>query len=187
MNGVSSMQGEIDIYPKIGKKSYLYLNAGASDGKSIFPGVRIGTELFHDFKKLTVSLGGRYIHFNTAQVIMLTGHLGRNFNSYHISYRPYIVYQNGNWFDSHILNLRKSFEQKETYIQLELQYGAVPYYFFITDEFLRTTSYRAGINCHIRIKDNFFIQPILMYEFEEYFPSNYRNRFNVQVILSKRF
>lgn len=185
--GTSGMQAEIDAYPKLGKNKYLYLNTGISNGSTVFPLFRFGAEYYQDFKKYSTSIGGRYLHFENAKVLMFTGHIGRNFNTYNLSYRPYLVTINGDWFTSHIISLRKTFEEKESFIQLDLQYGAVPYYFFVSNEFLRTNALRAGINCRFRVSDNFFIQPILMYEFEEFVPNEYRNRYNVQLILSKRF
>lgn len=185
--GLTGFQGEIEAYPKTGEKSYLYLNAGLSDGKSVFPIVRLGTEFYKNFNNYSTSLGARYLHFNQSQVTMFTGHLGRNFNSFNISYRPYLLALSNNWFSSHILNFRKTFEEKEAFVQLDLQYGAVPYYFFINEEFLRTSAFRVGFNYRFRVSDNFFIQPIFMFELEEYIPTEFRNRYNTQLILSKRF
>lgn len=180
-------QLELDAYPQLGKHSYLYLNTGVSDGCTVFPLVRLGFEYYLEYTKYSASLGGRHLQFNTDKVLMWTGHLSRNFQSYRLTYRPFVVLAGKGWFDSHILNFRKSFERKESFVQLDLQYGAVPYYFFVSEEFLRTSAYRAGINCKWRMKDNFFVQPILMYEWEEYVPNSFRNRFNLQVVLSKRF
>ena len=185
--GSTGLQGEIEAYPKTGEKSYLYLNAGLSDGKSVFPIVRLGTEFYKNFNNYSTSIGVRYLHFNQSQVTMFTGHLGRSFHSFNISYRPYLLSLSDNWFSSHILNFRKSFEEKEAFVQLDLQYGAVPYYFFVSQEFLRTSAFRVGVNCRFRVSNNFFIQPIFMFELEEYIPKEFRNRYNTQLILSKRF
>ena len=84
-------------------------------------------------------------------------------------------------------NVALKFEEKEAFVQLDLQYGAVPYYFFVNEEFLRTSAFRVGVNCRFRVSNNFFIQPIFMFELEEYIPKEFRNRYNTQLILSKRF
>jgi YaiO family outer membrane protein len=149
--------------------------------------VRLGTEFYQNFNNYSTSIGARYLHFNQSQVTMFTGHLGRSFHSFNISYRPYLLSLSDNWFSSHILNFRKSFEEKEAFVQLDLQYGAVPYYFFVSQEFLRTSAFRVGVNCRFRVSDNIFIQPIFMFELEEYIPKEFRNRYNTQLILSKRF
>ena len=185
--GENAVQGEVDLYPKVGDNSYFYLNAGISDGQSVFPLVRLGAEFYHERNRWSGSVGARYLHFDQAQVLMLTGHLGRNFGGYFIAYRPFMVAISNDWFPSHILNVRKSFETKESFIQLDLQYGGVPYYFFVSNEFSRVSAYRAGINWKFRVRDNFFVQPIVMYEWEEFVPENYRHRYNVQLNLFLRF
>lgn len=185
--GENATQAEIDVYPKIGRSSYFYFNGGVSDGKSVFPQFRLGAELYHERNRWSGSLGARYLHFNQAQVTMFTGHISRNFGDYFISYRPFAVILSNDWFLSHIINIKKTFESKESFVQLDLQYGAVPYYFFVSNDFTRTNAYRVGVNWRFRIKDNLFLQPIFMYEWEEFSPNNFRNRYNVQLNLIMRF
>jgi len=185
--GGSAAQVELIAYPKLSRRSYLDLNAGYSSAERIFPLWRFGAEWFYDQAKINYSLGARYLDFRTIQVLMLTGHIALNFKDWKAGYRHYEVQQNDNWFASHIITLRKSFEIKESYVQLDLQYGGIPYYFFSTDAFSRIKAYRIGINGMFRAMDNFFIQPVLMYEREEYVPDTFRNRYNVQFIFSKRF
>jgi len=185
--GGSAAQIELIAYPKLSRRSYLDLNAGYSAAERIFPLWRFGAEWFYDQAKVNYSIGGRYLDFRTIQVLMLTGHLAFNLKDWKAGYRHYEVQQNDNWFASHIFTLRKSFDLKESYVQLDLQYGGIPYYFFSTDAFSRIKAYRIGINGQFRIRDNFFIQPVLMYEREEYIPDTFRNRYNIQFIFSKRF
>lgn len=185
--GQNATQAEIDLYPKVGMKSYFYFNGGVSDGKSVFPLFRLGAEFYKESNQWSGSLGARYLHFDQAKVTMFTGHMGRNFGEYFIAYRPFAVTLSNDWFLSHIINIKKTFESKESFIQLDLQYGAVPYYFFVSNDFTRTNAYRAGINWRFRIKNNLFLQPIFMYEWEEFVPYNFRNRYNVQLNLFKRF
>ena len=185
--GISALQVEIDAYPKVGKNSYLFLNVGLSDGKSLFPALRLGGEFYYDFKKFNFSLGSRYLQFSTSGVLMFTGHTAINFNQWKLSYRPFLVSQNKEWFPTHILNLRKSFENKEAYIQLDLQYGALPFYFFTTNDLLRLNSIRTGFDFKFRMHDNLFLQTTFMYELEEFVPKELRNRYNIQLNLSKRF
>lgn len=185
--GQSATQAEIDLYPKVGRNSYFYFNGGISDGKSVFPLFRLGAEFYTESNQWSSSLGARYLHFNQAKVTMLTGHIGRNFGEYFIAYRPFAVTLSNDWFLSHIINIKKTFESKESFVQLDLQYGAVPYYFFVSNDFIRTNAYRVGVNWRFRIKNNLFLQPIFMYEWEEFVPTNFRNRYNVQLNLFKRF
>lgn len=185
--GISALQAEIDAYPRFSKNSYLFLNGGFSDGKSLFPTFRLGAEFFYDLKKYNFSLGSRYLHFSDSKVLMFTGHTAIYFNQWKLSYRPFLVNLDKKWFPTHILNLRKIFENKEAFIQFDLQYGALPYYFFTTSDLLRLNSLRSGIDVKFRIHDNYFLQTTFMYELEEFIPSETRNRYNIQLNLSKRF
>lgn len=187
MYNKTALQFEVDLYPKIGKKSYFYLNAGYSNASTIFPTLRLGAEFYHEEKKITSSIGTRYLYFKTENVLLYTGHLGINWGELFVSYRPYVNNRNQDWFVSHILNFKKNFTKKESFLQLDLQYGTLPYFFYTSDDFNRINAYRVGLNYKFRIKDHWFVQPIFMYEYEEYVPSKFRNKYNMQLVLSKRF
>lgn len=183
----TALQLEMDMYPKIGKKNYFYLNAGYSNASTIFPTMRLGAEFYNEEKKITSSIGTRYLYFKTENVVLFTGHLGINWGELFVSYRPFVNNKNNDWFVTHILNFKKTFTSKESFLQLDLQYGTLPYFFYISDDFNRINAYRIGLNYKCRIKDHWFIQPIFMYEYEEYFPTKFRNKYNLQLMLSKRF
>lgn len=185
--GKEALQGEIDLYPKISEKSYLYLNAGISNESPVFPEFRFSAEYFYNFSIFNTSLGLRYLDFTAAEVTMFTGSTAANFGEYQIGYRVFLVSEEKEWFPSHNIHLKKSFLNRESHIQLDLQYGRIPYFYVVTAQLSEVNSYRAGINIRYRLGDNFFIQPILMYEREEFSPDRFRNRLNAQLILSKRF
>jgi len=185
--GEEALQGEIDLYPKISDNSYLYLNAGFSNESPVFPELRLSAEYFYNFSIFNTSLGLRYLDFTAADVTMFTGSTAANFGEYQVGYRVFLVSEENEWFPSHNIHLKKSFLNRESHIQLDLQYGRIPYFYVVTDQLSQVNSYRAGINIRYRITDNFFIQPILMYEREEFAPERFRNRLNAQLILSKRF
>lgn len=185
--GADAVQIEADAYPRIGKSAYLFLNAGYSGAERIFPRYRLGGEFFQDIGRYNFSIGSRYLDFKIQEVLLLTGSAAINYGDWKIGYRNYVLRAEKEWIVSHVLNFRKSLEYRESYIQLDLQYGGTPYYFFASDDFSRISAWRAGINGVFRIGDHTFLQPVLMYEREEYIPDTYRNRFNVQWIISKRF
>lgn len=183
-----NLQGEADAYLKIKSKSYLYLNTAVSGDNGIFPAFKAGTEYFQDFKRVTFSVGSRYLHFdNDNNTLLLTGHLGYIMQSWKIEYRHYLAETDEDWFSTSILNLRKNFEATESFVQLDLQYGNLPYYFVNSENFQRLKAYRIGINSKIRLKKNYFIQPVVMFEREEFNPDQFRNRYLMQLILSVRF
>lgn len=185
--GSDAVQVEADAYPRVGKGGYLYLNAGYSGADRIFPRYRLAGEYYQDINRYNFSIGGRYLDFRVQKVQLLTGSAAINFGEWKFGYRNYLLHLESEWFVSHVLNLRRSLERRESYIQLDLQYGGTPYYFFASDAFSRISAWRAGINGMFRMGNHVFIQPVIMYEREEYIPDTYRNRFNIQWIILKRF
>lgn len=190
MFGEQALQLETDAYIPIKKLGYLYTNAGVGEKSSIFPQIRLGTEYYFEKKQWSASIGAKYLHFNSSNTPWLfTGHLGyQTKQGWGANYRPYVALINSNsTFLSHLFYLRKTFINKESYIQLDFQYGTLPYFFFTNEVLSRLAAYRTGFNLRFRIKQNWFVQPIFMYEYEEYTPNKFRNRYTYQLILSRRF
>ena len=186
VNGDTQMLFEADYYQTFPKKNYLYVNGGVSTGETVFPVAKAGVEYyFVPHKKFDYALGVRYMHFETEDVTLLTGQLAYHIGANTIAYRPY--YDTTNELFSHVLSFQNTNEEKESIIRFELQYGNVPYLYLYNNLTQPLRSYRAGIQYQRRLGNSFFIRPVFLYEYEEYLPDAYRNRFNVQVILTKRF
>lgn len=182
----TQMLFETDFYQTFSNKSYLYANAGVSTGETIFPVAKAGLEYyFKPHKNFDYSLGARFMHFDTDDITLVTGQLAYNTGNYTLAYRPY--YDTSNELFSHVLSLQRSNEEKERIIRLELQYGNVPYLYLYNGFTQPLKAYRIGLQYQHRLGDSFFVRPIFLYEDEEYTPGQYRNRFNVQLIVTKRF
>jgi YaiO family outer membrane protein len=177
---------EADFYQTFKRRDYLYLNAGVSTGETVFPVARAGAEYyFAPAKRFDYSIGARYMHFKTEDVTLLTGHLGFRHAKYTFAYRPF--YDTANELLSHVLSIQKDNEEKERLIRLELQYGNVPYLYLYNSFTEPLTAYRIGLQYQHRFGESFFVRPVFLYEYEEYIPENYRHKFNIQVIVTKRF
>ncbi|WP_347052111.1 tetratricopeptide repeat protein [Flavobacterium olei] len=182
----TQMLFETDFYQTFSNKSYLYANAGFSTGETIFPVAKAGLEYyFAPQKKFDFSLGARFMHFESDDITLLTGQIAYNAGIYSFAYRPY--YDTSNELFSHVLSVQRTNEEKERIIRLELQYGNVPYLYLYNNFTQPLKAYRAGIQYQHRFGDSFFVLPVFLYEREEYIPGEYRNRFNVQFIVTKRF
>lgn len=186
-NRYNETEGQIEIdYYKNFKKSYLYTNAGFSNGDYIFPKIRLGAEYyFAPQGSFDFSLGGRYMHFNDNDVELITGQAAYRYMQYTLAYRPYYDVVNSLW--THALSIQRYDEDKENLIRLEGQYGTVPYLYIYDNTTEPLTAYRAGIQYQHRFGNSFFVRPVFLYEYEEYFPDSYRHRFNCQIIFTKRF
>lgn len=190
MFGKKAVQIETDAYIPLKKQNYIFLNLGISEKKSIFPQFRGGFEFYHEQKYVSASLGARYLYFgNQNNPLLVTGHFGLiSKNGWSVNYRPFVSFLDDNkTLASHLVYFRKAFSNKESYIQLDLQYGNLPYFYLTSDVLSRLKAYRAGINTRFRIMHNWFLHPIFMYEREEYIPKTYRDRYTFQLILSFRF
>ena len=88
----NGFQPEIDMYPDLNKKNYLYLNYGFSF-YSLFPKQRIGIEWYRLLGKgYEGSFGGRYMYFGVgSQVFIFTGSLTKYIGNYAIIARPFIT------------------------------------------------------------------------------------------------
>lgn len=178
-------QAEVDYYQTF-KRSYLYTNAGVSNGEFIFPKLKLSAEYyFSPLGSFDFSLGGRYMHFEEDDVELITGQAAYRYLQYTFAYRPYYDVENKLW--SHVVSIQKYDEDKENLIRIEGQYGNVPYLYIYNSTSVPLRSYRAGIQYQHRFGDSFFVRPVFLYEYEEYFPDSYRHRFNCQVIFTKRF
>jgi len=184
-NGETEAQAEVDFYHTF-KKSYLYTNAGFSNGEFIFPQIRLGAEYyFAPQGQFDLSLGARYLGFQDDDVTLITGQVVYRFNEYAVGYRPY--YDLNNNLMSHVVSFQKTNDAKESLIRLELQYGNVPYLYIYNNATQPLKAYRVGLQYQHRLAESLFIRPVFLYEYEEFLPDTYRHKFNCQVILTKRF
>lgn len=184
-NGVS---GEVDFYKGL-KKSYFYFNAGISDGEFVFPQYKAAAEWYKETQKLSFSIGSKFLGFKTTDdVYIFTGHFGYKLSgNYLLGYRPYYVVNSDQNKVTHALFLKKTNEIKESFWQIDLQYGTVPYYFLSNQVTSDLSSYRIGFNMKTKVATDVFLQPVVLYEYQEFVPSEYRNVFNIQLIATYRF
>lgn len=182
----TQMLFEADYYQTFSKKNYLYVNGGLSTGQTIFPIAKAGAEYyFTPYKKFDFSLGAKLMHFETDDVTLLTGQLAYNIGTYTLAYRPF--YDTTNELFSHVLSIQTINEEKENLLRIELQYGNVPYLYLYNSVIDPLKAYRIGIQYQQRLGNSFFVRPVFLYEYEEYLPEQYRNRFSAQIIVTKRF
>ncbi|MFS4468317.1 YaiO family outer membrane beta-barrel protein [Maribacter sp. 2210JD10-5] len=138
----NGIQYEVDLYPKISKTFYAYLNYGYSDA-TIYPGHRAGAELYANLPKAKeASLGMRYLNFSGTNVAILTGSFGLYKGNYYFSLRPYITPQpTGNWGASGALLVRKYFKDGDNYLGLDagMGYSAELNQFIVDGELLSET------------------------------------------------
>ncbi|MFA5296945.1 MAG: YaiO family outer membrane beta-barrel protein [Lutibacter sp.] len=121
-NGV---QFEVDIYPKIAKGLYAYLNVGVAN-TFLFPDVRYGAELYKSLPKgFEVSLGFRALKYDTTTNIY-TGSVGWYTGNSYWNFRPYFTPGDSGTSKSGTLNYRKYRSDADNYFSVSFGMGYSP-------------------------------------------------------------
>lgn len=130
------VQGEIDVYPRITRNSYAYLNVGYSPSQ-IYPNFRAGAEYFTKVfnTPFEASLGIRYLDFLTNRVVMYTGSLGYYWGNNYAMFRPFVINDITGWGTTYNFLYRRFFSGKGDYFQIIFGGGVVPdeRIFFLTN------------------------------------------------------
>lgn len=120
-------QIEMDAYPRLGKKMYLYLNGGYSESY-IFPYYRAGASVYRNFKRaFEGELGVRFLHFtqSTQTTVLYVGSIGKYYRKFWFSFRPTFIAPTSvnNWGQSYALITRYYLKTTFDYVTLTLGYG----------------------------------------------------------------
>ena len=122
----TGQQFEIDAYPKLGKGTYAYLNAGYSDD-SIFPRYRVGAQIYRSLPySWEASLGARWLDFESSEVTLWTGSIARYYRNWYYSAQPYVSDKDNGTSASLQFLARRYFSTRDDYVGLRAGYGEVP-------------------------------------------------------------
>lgn len=184
----TAFQAEADAYPRFNKKTYLYLNAGASTSTDIFPNFNAGAELYRQLPyEMELSGGIRFLQFPGTDVVIFTGYLGKYVKKGWLAYRPFLVNKNNERFLSHTAVFRHYLSNTDNYISLHLIYGATPYTTVNLQDISKVNSQRIGIDFQKTFFYRLLLRPMISYEYEEYFPGLFRDRIYAQLTLVNYF
>jgi YaiO family outer membrane protein len=123
--GEYGTQYELDLYPKIAKGTYAYLNFGVS-GSSLFPDYRYGAEIFKSLpRSFEVSLGLRGLQYDTTTMIYTGSVTWYNGNNYW-SFRPYFTPGDNGTSSSGTLTYRKYRSDADNYFGINAGLGISP-------------------------------------------------------------
>lgn len=135
--GEYGTQYEVDLYPKIAKGTYAYLNFGVS-GSSLFPDYRYGAEIFKSLpRSFEISAGLRGLQYDTTTMIYTGSVTWYNGNNYW-SFRPYFTPGDNGLSSSGTLTYRKYRSDADNYFGVNIGAGISPElnqnYFFENDD-----------------------------------------------------
>jgi YaiO family outer membrane protein len=120
-------QYEIDMYPSIGNKMYLYLDAAYS-ASSIFPQYSAEACLYRNLpESFEASIGYWMLYFGSPTVLY-TGSIGKYYKNFWFSFSPIVIaYNNASRFsDSYSFTTRYYTKSANDYYSLTLGYGISP-------------------------------------------------------------
>jgi YaiO family outer membrane protein len=121
----NGFQFEVDMYPKIVKGLYAYLNFGMAD-TFLYPDIRYGAELFKSLpKSLEISVGFRALKYSSTTNIY-TGSLGWYIGNAYWSFRTYITPGDAGSSKSGTLNYRKYRSDADNYFSISVGTGFSP-------------------------------------------------------------
>ena len=144
--GISALQYEVDAYPKIRRRTPVYLNAGYSSS-SIYPRYRFGGEIYQGFRAgVDASIGMRHLRFPSGNVNIYTGSIGKYYGNYWISFRPFITPSDTGTSHSGIVLIRRYLEDADNYVTLSLSAGTSPDERYTTFDQFRLKSQSAGFD-----------------------------------------
>lgn len=118
-------QIEFDLYPKITKGLYAYLNVGFAN-TFLFPDLRYGAELYKSLPhSLEISAGFRTLKYSTTTNIY-TGSIGWYTGNSYWSIRPYFTPGDGGTSSSAALTYRKYRSNADNYLSFMYSMGISP-------------------------------------------------------------
>lgn len=126
--GQEGVQYEVDAYPKFGKGTYMYLNAGASSD-DIFPDRRFGAQIYRSLGNgFEASVGGRFLQFDETDVFIYTGSIGKYSGNWYVTLTPTVADSDSrdDMSASGSLLVRRYFATADDYFGFRTNYGKVP-------------------------------------------------------------
>jgi YaiO family outer membrane protein len=119
-------QYEVDLYPKITKGLYAYVNFGLANS-FLFPDMRYGAELYKSLpKSFEVSLGFRTLKYATSTTNIFTGSVGWYNGNNYWSFRPYLTPGDTGTSKSGNLIFRRYRSDADNYLELSAGMGYSP-------------------------------------------------------------
>ncbi|MBK8504171.1 MAG: YaiO family outer membrane beta-barrel protein [Saprospiraceae bacterium] len=119
-------QFEVDMYPRIIKGLYAYVNLGVSNS-FIFPDFRYSAELFKSLpNSLEVSLGFRALKYSSGTTMIYTGSVGWYTGNNYLYVRSYMIPNDAGFSKSGSFNFRKYRSDAYNYSSISIGMGFSP-------------------------------------------------------------
>lgn len=154
----TGQQFEVDAYPRLGDGTYAYLNFGYSDD-SIFPRYRAGAQIYRSLpRSWEASVGARWLDFESDDVTLWTGSIGKYTGNWYVSLQPYLRDTEHGTSASANLLARRYFATADDYFGFRVGYGENPEQDIFLGTDLQFQSWSASLEAKRRVTDRFVIR-----------------------------
>ncbi len=165
--GDDGYQFEIDAYPRLRRKTYLFLNLGYSS-TDLFPQWRSSAEVYHNFPDgWEASLGFRNLKFSSSDVTIFTATGARYFGNYWLSFRPNFVHKSDDDSLSGRLTLRRFLRGRYEYVEFSVGGGTDEDLNVITQEQDSLDDFSARAEIRRRVSRDVILKGAIGYRSEE--------------------
>lgn len=115
--GAVGIQAEVQAYPRLARRGYLYVAAAVSPHRDVFVPFRAGLEPFvYPGGTAELSAGARLFRTGDTSIVSYTGSIGWYFGNYWFSLRPYATPWNGSVDLAGELAFRRYFAGRYDYV-----------------------------------------------------------------------
>jgi YaiO family outer membrane protein len=193
--GENGHQYEIDAYPELARRTYLYLNLGYSSTE-LFPELRYAAEVFHNFPHgYEGSLGFRRLEFENSAVTIYTGSAAKYVGHYWIALRPYYVDKQDGHSTSLGLTVRRFLNGRYEYVEVGVSGGTEDEEFPVAGataaiaarEEESLNSFTARAELRKRVTDTVIVIGGIRYRTEDLDPDRSRDSVTFRVGVAKYF
>lgn len=190
-----STQLEIEHYPRLNEKNYLYAGLGIAQGV-LFPSFRLGFEWFNTIRpSWELSAGLRHQQFADAPVTSFTASLSKYQKNYWFSFRPFLIPTASNLYLTYNLQARRYLKNSRQWIGMTGGIGNSPDMDFrlnnpseqSSNQIYLLAAFLLRIEAQFSIKQHFIIRPFAEYKNEEFLPGAFRTRYSTGLAIQYLF
>ncbi|MFN3528376.1 MAG: YaiO family outer membrane beta-barrel protein [Bacteroidia bacterium] len=192
---LDASQFELEYYPRINDKTYLYAGAGLAQGV-LFPSFRAGLEAFREIgNAFELSAGFRHLGFSDAPVTSYTLSLSKYHKAWWLSLRPFIIPAAGNVYLTSNLQIRRYLNNSRHWLNLTAGIGNSPDLDFRlnapdsapSDQLFVLDATLVRLDYQHPMGFNWLFRSFAEYKNEEFLPGNYRTRYTLGIALQRFF
>jgi YaiO family outer membrane protein len=183
----TATQVEVDSYPHIRQGTSAYANIGFSSS-SIFPKFRCGAEIYQKLSDgFDGSLGFRYLHFTSANVLIYTGSIGKYHGNYLFQFHPFITPSSIGTSVSGNFSVRRYLEDVDNYVTLAFGVGSSPDERYSSLELIRLQSQKVSMDWRKAIGGGLIVDGYFGWANQELKFGGKRKNYSFSIGVAKRF